>query len=204
MSRLVAFGCSYTYGYGLSDCHIEPNKPGPNPSKLAWPSLLANMRDLEVVNCSNIGASNIHILWRLINFDFKNDDLCVIMWTHFSREPFSNLKYDPAHIYRDNYENFSVMQELPDLNKENIVIRNIIHIHHGYSHLTSKNIKHLSIIASHDAISHKFPNIKIPTLMKDIRVNKSKLDKALDGLHPGPNAHMDIAEQLLDKINVIH
>ena len=74
MSRLVAFGCSYTYGYGLSDCHIEPNKPGPNPSKLAWPSLLANMLDLEVVNCSNIGASNIHILWRLINFDFKNDD----------------------------------------------------------------------------------------------------------------------------------
>jgi hypothetical protein len=203
MPRLVAFGCSYTYGHGLADCYIDPNKSGPSPSKYAWPNLLANMLGLEVVNCSNPGASNIHILWKLLNFEFTDDDLCVIMWTHFGREPFSNLKYNSANINWDNYES-NVIKTLPELSKENIVIRNIIHMHHGYLHLTSKNIKHLFITGPSDILLYELPDIKIPTLMKDISINQSTVDKALDGMHPGPYSHMNIAKQLLDKINVIY
>ena len=29
MSRLIAFGDSFTYGDGLADCHVEPTHPGP-------------------------------------------------------------------------------------------------------------------------------------------------------------------------------
>jgi hypothetical protein len=203
MSRLVTFGCSYTYGHGLEDCHIEPKSPGPSPSKYAWPNLLGQMLGLDVVNCSNPGASNIHILWKLLNFDFTDDDLCVIMWSHFGREPFSNLKYDSGNIDWDNYET-NVVKSLPMLSRENIVIRNIINIHHGYLHLTNKNIKHLFIIGPPDALMYKLPVMKIPTLMTDIHVKKSLIDLALDGMHPGPNTHMSIAKQLLDKINVVH
>ena len=202
MSRLVTFGCSFTYGHGLEDCHIEPNKPGPNPSKLAWPSLLANMLGLEVMNCSNPGASNIHILWKLLNFDFKDDDLCVIMWTHFGRHPFSKLKYDSSIIDWDNYERDSI-KNMHVIGDEDISIRNMITIHHGYLHLLNKNIKHLFIIGSPD-LTVKFPDIEIPTLMKDIIIKKYLVDKALDDMHPGPNTHMSIAKELLDKINVIH
>jgi hypothetical protein len=203
MSRLITFGCSYTYGHGLEDCHIEPKSPGPNPSKYAWPNLLGQMLGLDVVNYSNPGASNIHILWKLLNFDFTDDDLCVIMWSHFGREPFSNLKYDSDNIDWDNYED-SVVKSLPTLSRENIVIRNIIDIHHGYLHLTNKNIKHLFIMGPIDALLYKLPGIKIPTLMTDIHVKKYLVDLALDGMHPGPNTHMNIAKELMDKINVIY
>jgi lysophospholipase L1-like esterase len=203
MPRLVTFGDSATFGHGLVDCHIEPNKPGPNPSKLAWPSLLANMLGVEVVNCSNPGASNIHILWKLLNFDFKDDDLCVVMWTFFGRHPFSKLKYDSSNIDWDNYES-AVVKNLPEIGREDIVIRNFINIHHGYLHLLNKNIKQLFIIGPSGELLYKIPDIKIPTLITDITIKKSLVDLALDGMHPGPKTHMNIAKELLDKINVIH
>ena len=49
MPRLIAFGCSNTYGQGLEDCHILPNFPGPSPSKTAWPNTLGNL-----LNCSEV------------------------------------------------------------------------------------------------------------------------------------------------------
>jgi hypothetical protein len=161
------------------------------------------MLGLEVVNCSDPGASNIHILWKLLNFDFKNDDLCVIMWTHFGRHPFSNLKYDSLIIDWDNYES-NATKQLPNINKDDIVIRNMISVHHGYLNLLNKNIKHLFVFGSPDAHIYKLPDIEIPTLMKDLIIKKYLVDKALDDMHPGPNTHMNIAKELLDRINVIH
>ena len=56
--RLITFGCSNTYGHGLPDCHVPPNEAGPNPSKVAWPQLLADRRGLECVNLGQPGGSN--------------------------------------------------------------------------------------------------------------------------------------------------
>ena len=203
MSRLIAFGCSYTYGHGLADCHIEPNLFGLNPSKLAWPNLLANMLDLEPVNCSNPGASNIHILWKLLNFDFKDDDLCVIMWTHFGRLPYSNLKYNSSIIEWDNYDN-DLIRRLPEIEEENIVVKNYMSIHHGYLHLLSKKIPHHFIIWPSDGPLYKKHFINIPNMHGEINALLCNIDKALDNNHPGENTHMSIATKLFNKINVIH
>lgn len=43
MSRLIAFGCSHTYGHGLPDCFIPPHRPGTDPSKLSWPYPLGEL-----------------------------------------------------------------------------------------------------------------------------------------------------------------
>jgi hypothetical protein len=49
--RLIAFGCSNTYGEGLEDCWIpEFRKHGPKPSKVAWPQILADKMGRECVN----------------------------------------------------------------------------------------------------------------------------------------------------------
>ena len=45
MDRLVAFGCSYTYGHGLPDCIMAKGRAGKRPSKFAWPYLLAKKLD---------------------------------------------------------------------------------------------------------------------------------------------------------------
>ena len=184
MSRLIAFGCSYTYGHGLEDCHVEPNNPGLSHSKLAWPSLLANMLNLEVVNCSNPGASNIHILWKLLNFKFNDDDLCVVMWSHFGRQPFSNLKYNSSIIEWDNYDR-SVIKRLPELEKK-----------------VSKNISHHFVIGTTDGLLYRRPIIAIPTLNDKLTIDSCLVDKALDNMHPGPKTHMAFAKKLFDNIHV--
>ena len=203
MSRLITFGCSYTYGHGLEDCHIEPNKPGLVHSQKAWPSLLANMLNLELINCSNPGASNLHILWKLLNFDFNDEDLCIVMWTHFGRLPFSNIKYDSSIV---NWEFFSdsVIQRLPELEEESIVVKNYMCVNHGYLYLLSKKIKHNFIIWPYDGVRYANHFIKIPTMLQEINEGHCEIDKALDRAHPGPKSHMSIATKLFEKINVIH
>jgi len=200
MSRLVAFGCSYTYGHGLVDCHIEPNTYGPLPSKFAWPQLLADMLGIEAVNLGKPGLSNLHILWKLLNFQFKTDDLCIVMWTHFGRLPYSNLKYDSSDIDWNYYDN-SVIKQLPQIEEENIVINNYIAMHHAWLHLSIKNIKNYFVVAPKDIKFYKAPDISIPSLITKNPILLKEIDKGLDKMHPGPKTHEVIAKYLFNQIN---
>ena len=91
MLRLITFGCSYTYGEGLSD--VKKSILGGNPinqSKLGWASLLSQKLNLELVNISYPGTSNTEILYNILTFDFKSTDIVVIMWTH----PIRDIMFD--------------------------------------------------------------------------------------------------------------
>ena len=62
--RLVAFGCSQTWGSALPDVWgIKENQTihERGVSKYAWPKLLANKLDVECVNLGIAGASNKEI-----------------------------------------------------------------------------------------------------------------------------------------------
>jgi len=82
--RLVAFGCSNTYGQGLHDCYLNGG-PGPHPSKYAWPAQLAKELNCDVVNLGSPGASNRYIWHRVVNFDYEPDDLVIVHWTLIHR-----------------------------------------------------------------------------------------------------------------------
>ena len=88
MDRLVAFGCSNTYGEGLPDCWVDKNGDpsrtkdgyhGPKPSKLAWPRLIANNMKRKCVNFAVPGASNKHILDIILHTKFVKGDIVVIV-----------------------------------------------------------------------------------------------------------------------------
>jgi hypothetical protein len=83
MPRLIAFGCSFTYGQGLPECAIGNNdsKVSNTPSELAWPAALGKLLKIETINKGIPGASNLEILYQILNFEFKNNDIVVIMWT---------------------------------------------------------------------------------------------------------------------------
>lgn len=93
MSRLIAYGCSYTYGQGLEDCYIpqtHPDKlgqygPGPNPSNFAWPAHLGRLLRCDVINRARPGSSNKEILWQILNCEHDQDDKVVILWSHVDR-----------------------------------------------------------------------------------------------------------------------
>ena len=81
---IVAFGCSNTFGEGLSDCW--PCNLSTPPSKFAWPQLLGNMLDRTVVNKSKPGCSNKYIEYSILeNEQIREDDIVVILWTYYDR-----------------------------------------------------------------------------------------------------------------------
>ena len=69
--RVIAFGCSFTFGHGLPDCFNPPKNPGKAPSKYAWPSLVANELNVKCINKSLPGSSNKRIWHNIGKFKFK-------------------------------------------------------------------------------------------------------------------------------------
>lgn len=88
--KLVAFGCSLTYGSALPDTWDHKTESviwNENPSKYAWPNKLAELYSVECVNLSKTGASNKQICQTVIdNFKSINeDDLVFIQWSYTNR-----------------------------------------------------------------------------------------------------------------------
>lgn len=81
MSRLITFGCSYTYGQGLPDCENTVINTGIKkfyvnssaPSKQGWPSILSKRLDLELVNISAPGLLSNNQTANLLYEVLKND-----------------------------------------------------------------------------------------------------------------------------------
>ena len=78
MHRVVAFGCSQTFGHGLPDC-IDPNNNNEQPSKFAWPALL------QGINCAVPGGSNKLAIYKALNFNWRTNDVAVFVWTYINR-----------------------------------------------------------------------------------------------------------------------
>lgn len=87
MSRLVAFGCSHTYGEGLHSI------------KSAWPYLLSEHYKIECVNNGVPASSNKNILFNILNFDFRDSDTVIIYWSHIERWTIFNKNNKIRHIY---------------------------------------------------------------------------------------------------------
>jgi hypothetical protein len=203
MNRLIAFGCSNTYGHGLSDCIDPPFNPGPEPSKYAWPSHLAKLLNLNLVNKSICGASNFEILYNILNFKFEPTDSVIILWTTFARDLLflnnSELpKYPllkPIGTWMTKEKNgIDIKPWLMLYNSYDLIIRSLFHIHHAENYLENLNLKNKSFVIDNTLISNipnffKFKNIET-TYLRDILL----YDKALDGNHPGPIAHKKLAE----------
>jgi hypothetical protein len=211
MTRLVAFGCSFTYGHGLPDCTDGTSGYGPNPSNAAWPKLLADKLDYTVVNMGKPGAGNTEILWRLLNFKFEVDDVCVIMWSYFSRSDFFR--------YSDNGEgikfkrNHRIVEEDDKVYKENNNITNLLAISHAEYYLADLNILSYACVGPYRANSEMIlggefdftlhDGIKITNLDLSFSLSNYMVDSAMDGIHPGIRSHRLIAERLYDNLNVI-
>ena len=87
MSRIIAFGCSNTWGEGLPDTWNagDEGRWRGQPSKFAWPQILADKMNLECVNIGEGGVSNKYIANLIAETEFQQDDIVVVLWTYFSR-----------------------------------------------------------------------------------------------------------------------
>lgn len=74
VKRLIAHGCSFTYGEELED-----------PSKTSWPALVAKELNIDCNNLAKPGYSNDAIVQDLVKFDPDQDDLVTVGWSSYLR-----------------------------------------------------------------------------------------------------------------------
>jgi len=198
VNRLVVFGCSHTYGHGLSDCY-DPDTgiAGQQPSLQAWPAQLAKILsethnlNILVVNKATPGSSNKEIMRNILEFDFEKDDICVVMWSYVDR-----------HSIFQSKEN--VIQIIPMMNKKwyqkyhtdfDAKYNMWQNINHTKLLLDSLDIAnwHCSVDKSQMYNPPKWNNVEV--IKTDFNTWKDE-HPALDKQHAGPIAHKKQAQEL--------
>jgi hypothetical protein len=197
MNRIIAFGCSYTYGHGLSDCiHTDGIGPGRRPSILGFPNIVATHLASELVNLSLPGIGDKHIMHTANNFIFKPSDICLIQWSHGDRYciikqqatidlgAWQNTK--PARSY------YKFMYDRYDTDTMRDIYINYINLK-----LQSIGVKTYNILPIDAHQNQLTINKKIT--MSDKNIYKFKVDVGLDNSHPGQQTHKLFADYLINK-----
>lgn len=198
--RLLSFGCSFTYGQGLSDCFriensIDPSKDNfTPPSKFAWPNRLADKLSIQCLNHSQPGSSNKYILYKILESDIDSSDLVTIMWTSFVR-----------HSVIVNKQNKMITPWLTDdsatksyysflYNEQDSEITNVQYINYANLYLKSKGCKVLNFCFFNDMEkrtvqskldTHRWNNTEIDLVFDDF----NKYGLSADGSHPSADSH---------------
>lgn len=192
MDRLVAFGCSNTFGQGL-----------PDPSKLSWPQLLANKLDIECYNGGVLGASNKQIMNQVMTFPFRTTDVCIVMWSYLSRYTILDQEYGRYYTYQELNHDNQILPQMLDNRKSKYYYRYVYnetdhlnmtlhYINYTKLHLEKLNIKNYHTCCDELDTPLAF-NIEFEKL-------RHEFPKGTDNSHPGIDAHAEVAERIYKRI----
>lgn len=190
MERLVAFGCSYTFGQALPGAIFDKKIP----SNLSWPSMLAQHLGVDVENQGEPGASNLEILWKILNFNFDSSDMCFIMWSHFTRasifreEGFKRLDFHTLSKYEKSW-----LRVHPEYDQ---IVHNWIYIHHATTYLNTLGIQPYHLLSGG---SHPDPT-KTITVPRILESKFHFIDRGDDNDHPGVHSHALLAGQIASEL----
>lgn len=206
-TRLVAFGCSHTYGHGLSDCNIPLiNGPGPKPSKFAWPELVGQELNLEVVNMGKSGASNLEILSRILDFEFLETDLVIVQWTHTIRDLlFSASSADQQIGPNLGGESSTKRKEYYITHGDyDITVKSLFHIHHADMFFKNRNLNYLHYILETEVryidIAKNTRFKWFNTTLEPFKIISLEIDKADDKIHAGKKTQLNLSKTIISAI----
>ena len=196
--RLVAFGCSNTYGQALPDTKFKKNTAAPPASKFSWPSVLAEKLNIECVNKGVPGASNKLISHVIRNTEFQDDDIVIVLWSYVDRwciidkdgdQDWTSHGHNAVAPWAKNRRSMNYFRYL--YNEVDHIIETNHRIDYANLYLKSLGIKQFH--SSCESIIHP--------LLFDINFKVlRKIDIALDNTHPGIEAHKAIAETFYKRI----
>ena len=218
IERIMAFGCSITYGEGLIDAQekspdlkklIHEGMP-PKSSKYAWPAALGVTLDCDVKNFGYPGTSNKNICNIVIQQKYKKNDIAVILWTNFSRTTFNTEKnkwFDigPHSLATRKKTKSSIFYKhlYYDFNQN---IENYSAINFAKLYLDSKGVKNYHFIWTTIPLEHmEVPqwnsvDIQYINIRDSENPNYIHLDYACDDMHPGPQTQNLIAYTMYNTI----
>lgn len=204
MPKLHAFGCSFTVGQGLPDIHPEVTI-----SSLAWPAVLGEMLNYEVINHGVPGAGNAEIAANVLRTTFEENDLCVILWSHFTRYDYHVYAQDMTgnRIWaRNEYADMLARNPIDETWwKEHNRVKNWLTIHHTCMYLKSKNIEFVHMLGIVDYDTYPKIELDIPNIIDEHQPIDFIIDRALDADinppgHPGTGSQRLIAQIFYDRI----
>ena len=214
MGRLLAFGCSHTYGEGLADCVNykiqKEERRADKASQYAWPAILGKKLDKQVINFGRPGCSNRFIANAILNTDIKQDDLVIVLWT---------AGHNRTTIFKSfDMEDISLV--LPT--KTDKISKVYYKYIHQYYNSFLESIEYINLANSMCSVPiFNFKAIDVrdkttwPDTLPDIEFVAPKWNKvdlidqslyhvdfATDDHHPGPESQKLIARDILDRIKL--
>ena len=230
MKRLLAFGCSNTYGHGLKDCWSPDGRPGDEASKYAWPQILSQHLNRVCVNLSNPGASIREVVHKVQTTTFRKSDIVVVMFPPIPRSCI--IKHDPmgsqnkvGKRYFEYHDNWHLEQifinrtpKLTNLDKvwithfadkTHILLDWITLSNYICLFLKEKKIKAYYFYTGTNSQPTKFikdhklhsMNSVPDSISGVVEISRSTNDYALDNNHPGEKSHETFANRAFQYIN---
>jgi len=198
-NRLVAFGCSRTYGHGLRDCYTgkDNKEPGTVSSKYAWPSIVSSLLGINCLNLSTPGSSNKRITYTIINSSLKKGDIVFVNWTDIDRSCIiKDNKITDIGPWMNDKESkyfFKISNDADLLFESNLYLRLI------FLHLNDLGITNFHTISHPENFIVDNKNRRL-VLNTSIEESKKNFPLAIDQLHPGEEAHAHFAQEIYREI----
>jgi hypothetical protein len=194
-SRLITFGCSYTYGQGLPDCVGGILTHTLKPSQLGWAKQVATSLDMELINKSIPGSSNLEILYSILEFDFEPSDTVVVMWSHYLRDViftrwFNTLFRKRLGLWKKTP---TARKWIEQMSEQDYAMKSWIYMHHSGLYLEKNNITYIHYPSSPYELEKYPAPVELNNLYVDGVVS---IDKALDGMHPGLASNKIMADRI--------
>ncbi len=223
INHLVTFGCSFTYGSGLSDCITEDGSHGPIASEQAWPSILGKLTGMKVDNASACGSSNVRITKAVVDYPkYTKQTVVVIFWTNPDRETiytdrgeeklhmlprFADRHMPRSFWFDKDKNNFkkTVKTYYEDYHEDwNAAFNQVIRMNYIHAFLKDKGIRSLHLQGDHYINDIEDKKYFKKLYLKDLEhkqfnwKHKFHIDDALDrpNPHPGPNSHKLMADNI--------
>lgn len=208
-SRLITFGCSFTYGEGLPNCRIGNNydEYSNAPSDLAWPNKLGQLMNIDVINNGKPGASNLEILYHILNFKFHQNDLAVIMWTFPNRDVYFVSTSKKIKPFRQlglwlKPKSKYIAEWLCNFQPVDQSVKSWIYIHHATLYLKSIGIDYLHYPINPNELNLHKPNF-VPEPDNFYSDGFISVDQCDNDPHPGIKSHIITANKIFNIIKTI-
>jgi hypothetical protein len=195
-NRLIALGCSHTYGHGLPDCFIPPDAAGVIASKLAWPNHLAKLMNIDsVINLGWPGCSNKYILHSALNFEFNQNDLVVALWTFNDRTGIFQNSTEYDQIAWWDYTKYSRKYMKNYYNQYDSDFQNTVYINYFYLYAKQKGLNYYYSCLERNSTVYKNMFLDDKFVDLDFQKHRKKYKTALDGSHMGVEGHLNWAKE---------
>lgn len=196
MERLITFGCSNTYGYGLDDCWEDDS----NPSNIGWAAIMARELGKVYINKGITGASNKLIWHQILRTKFKPGDTVFILWSYIDRHTVLTSKNKFIHLHANKLEQpesesyYKLLYASYDSK-----LMSTLYVDHATRLLTDLGVTFYQsiIFKEYNFVFGQHPHV--PIYFNDY---ERYYERALDGLHMGAQGNVAFAKDLLEAIGV--